>query len=159
LFVEDNLPLIEELAELLQAERRGIETWFAQGIPESLRLVRDREFQVVTLDVMLPTFPGVPPQDEGIYLGAWILGKLDRLPPELKSQSRPAWLDERKPGIIFLSSRTRTTVAEAWNDLGGGRPDEIVLIERLRDDAYEHCLKVLGVLDGVERDRNPKLQS
>jgi CheY-like chemotaxis protein len=85
LFVEDNLALIEELAELLQAERPGIKTEFAVNILDSLAEMRKEgeAFDLVILDVMLPAYPGVPSQDEGIYLAAWILGYLDKLRPGL----------------------------------------------------------------------------
>ncbi len=150
LFLEDNLPLIDELAELLQVEQSGIETRFAVTIDEGLHLMRQEEFDLVVLDVMLPAYPDVPAQDEGIYLAAWVLGKTDNLPSGLKSERRSNWLDdlERRPDVMFLTSRTRAPVSETLCKLV--KDDAVVkgieIVERLDGDAYDHCKKVLDIL-------------
>jgi hypothetical protein len=74
----------------------------------------------------------------------------------LQNEPRPAWFDERRPGIVFLSSRTSAEVAEAWYELTAPDTGDAVIVERLSSDAYEHCLRVLDVLDRIQKERHGK---
>ena len=148
LFVEDNLELIDEVAELIQLDRPDVQTKFAVDIPTALEKMDMQAFNLAVLDIMLPAWPGVPAQEEGIYLAAWILGKLDELPPGLKDRKPKEWLTKTRPTVIFLTSRTAAPVLEKWHELAGSKYEPLI-IERLRDDAYTHCQTILDHLQRV----------
>lgn len=146
LFVEDHVELIEELLELLQAERADLNVAVASDIPDALGRLRQR-FDAVVLDIMLPAFRQVPSQSEGLHLAAWILGKHEHLGDALRSVKRPDWLRDSLPKVVFLTSRTKGPAIDEWRRLGG-EPGEALAIERLLGDAYEHCQEVLRWIEG-----------
>ena len=151
LFVEDNLQLVEELVGLLLEERRDMdEPTFAIDIATGLDAMKinGNVFDVVVLDVMLPAWPDVPAQDEGIYLAAWILGKTGKLPASLQKQERPDWLDRKPPKVIFLTSRTSVPIRKTWKKLTG-EECELPIIERMQGDAYSHCREILRHIEGA----------
>ena len=142
LFVEDHLELIAELVELLQSRLPEMEASFALDIPQAIKQMGERRFDIVILDVMLPRWHGVPDRDEGAYLAAWILGKRgERLEALRDEYKRPNWLAKR-PTVVLLTSRTRMPLRGTWNALGG-RDGEILIIERLSGDNLDHCEAIL----------------
>lgn len=146
LFVEDHLGLIEELVQLL-LRRRGAEELalrFTRDIASAMNRLKEEKFDVIVLDVMLPSFPGVPAHEEGIYLASWLLGYTKRLPPSLQKCEAPDWIP--KCSLVFLTSRTARPVQDALERLTQGKV-KVPVIERLPenvDDQATEILKLLG---------------
>lgn len=143
LIVEDNIELIEELAELIVLEKPDTKIDFAVDIPTALARLNKNPFDIVILDVMLPTYPGVPSRDEGLYLAAWILGKTAKLPDSMKRHKRP---DCPTPRVVFLTLRAKAGVQNTWNELSSDA-EVPTCIERFLGNAYEHYKIIATIID------------
>lgn len=156
LFVEDNLGLIEELIELLLriVPADGLLLQFATSAESAMECLEGREqgFDAVVLDVMLPEIHGVPSNYEGIYFGAWLLGKTNR-PDLLTDFRRPQWLESKKDlRLIFLTSVDDRPVMERFDSLTDHYFDDrqVRLLKRLGldvDKQVDEIIDILALLD------------
>lgn len=149
LFVEDHLGLIEELTQLLFRMRRSESPIlrFATSVEQAVNRLLAEPFDVVVADVMLPSHPGVPTHDEGIYLAAWILGHIDALPVSLKDCERSAWLKAGKCCPVLLTSRTAEGIRNTYQELTGEDAASILIIERLGMETNEQAKKILEIAE------------
>lgn len=156
LFVEYNLELIQDIAEILMAEIPGLHTEFAVDIPEALQLMESQEFDMAILDIMLPAYRNVPPSDEGIYLAAWIQGRLKGHGQQGWRQ-RPQWLVDRPPTLVFYSSSRATVVTQTWFELTHTKLHTKpklhyhtpTFISRFRGDTSDHAVEIHKILSRV----------
>jgi CheY-like chemotaxis protein len=148
LFVEDNLELIEDIAELISLRRQDTEIVFAVDVPTCLAELARQPSDIVVVDIMLPAYPGIPSRDEGLYLAAWMLGTREKLPESLKKWTSPA----APPVVVFLSSLTEARVRSAWVKLAGEMRLP-VCIGRLHDDPDEHYQILARIIEKVVATR------
>jgi hypothetical protein len=132
LFIEDHRELIKDLEEIIGADTDW-EVDCADGILSAWNKLCSKVYELVVVDVMLVSWPGVPSNSEGIYLAKWIFGVDDGRD---RSEPPPGTILElnRKAGIVFLTSRDAASTAGEVRKVIG-KP--VRVIGRLESDAQE----------------------
>lgn len=144
LFVEDHPELIYEILDLLYEDyETELDMKIATDIKGALTYLEE-PFDLVVLDVMLPGYQTkqLTQLQEGICLGAWICGKEDLL-----GSSRPIWMNDKLPKLIFLSSRSSGKVKNEIKELfpKGKKAEEV--LTRSNHNADELAEVIWGILD------------
>jgi CheY-like chemotaxis protein len=141
LFVEDNLFQIQEIVYLILEDKPDWEIDFAVNISEALNMLRQYKYNLIVIDIMLPSWKNVPPRDEGLYLAKWIRMGNDAQDyfPEVNILK-----ENRDAEIIFLTSRGRTGVITRLEQMKLDK--DLLVINRTLGDAYKHATEIIKLL-------------
>ena len=118
LFVEDNPTYLEILMWMIRREYADIRFWTAADLEIALDLCLTRKFDLVIMDIMLPTIRNdIKENQEGLVLASWVHKATPR-----KGCGAPRPLRRRSPNrttpLLMLTSRSAANVQEEALDYG-----------------------------------------
>jgi CheY-like chemotaxis protein len=149
LFVEDNLYLIYETAELLFKKafdcNINILIDYAEDIPEAWYYLCKNSYSLIVIDVMLPAWEEVPKNDEGIFLAKWIVS--DHLIKEIYPKGNIIE-GNRNASIAIITSRNIDSVRSRLKQIVYVKDidSRFLFINRIDGDAYESSEKLFNAI-------------